>query len=99
MPEGIARCLADNPDNKAACDFPLASDPDLMPYLEATRQVGRRLPDVTILDPLPFVCPDEFCPAFIDGVLVRIDNDHLSKDFVEAHTRDVARMLAPMGLR
>ncbi len=99
LPQGILACLAGHAHDSTACDFPLSADAALPSYTSEMRLVVGQHRHVTLLDPTPWICPAGMCPALSDGIKVHTDDDHLGADFVAAHARDLARLLATMGLR
>lgn len=99
LPEGILACLADHGGATSPCDFPLGSDPLFAPYAAELREVVAGHPGVTLLDPTPWTCPDQICPAVIDGDKVHIDDNHLGEDFVVSHRHDLFALLPQMDPR
>ncbi|MEP6716801.1 MAG: acyltransferase family protein [Terriglobia bacterium] len=62
------------------------------PAVEAIRQTAARFPDTRVIDPLPFFCPGDSCPAFTNGTATDYDDSHISvssaRKFVPALRRD-----------
>ncbi|MBS1676158.1 MAG: hypothetical protein JST08_02115 [Actinobacteria bacterium] len=85
-PEGpydVADCVAADPGNPSACDFPKPHRYDREFELRAARQVrGARVIDLDST-----ICPHEKCRAVIGDVLVYRDAAHITADF--------SRTLAP----
>jgi peptidoglycan/LPS O-acetylase OafA/YrhL len=50
-----------------------------------TRLAGE-FPDVRVFDPAPFLCPEERCPARIDGIVAYTDYEHISATMARALT-------------
>lgn len=48
------------------------------PVLQALEQIEQQVPNVSIWDPLPELCPDPTCHAWRDGQPLFLDGDHLS---------------------
>jgi hypothetical protein len=48
------------------------------PVMQAFAEISKRVPGVTIWDPLPPLCPDRTCYAMRDGHPLYYDGDHLS---------------------
>ncbi|HEX8026516.1 MAG TPA: acyltransferase family protein [Candidatus Limnocylindrales bacterium] len=81
----IPDCLAAHPSNQAAC----AGTPDswsaMDPLYDAATALA--LPNVTLVDPRPYLCTATVCPAVIGTVIVYFDASHLTATY--------ARSLAP----
>ena len=71
------------------------------PILRSLTDITRQLPNATVWDPFPILCPEEYCYAFREGKPLYLDGDHLSgngnllllKDFTEF----MAKRLVPLG--
>ncbi|MET0230137.1 MAG: acyltransferase family protein [Rhodanobacteraceae bacterium] len=48
------------------------------PVMQSFSEIARRVPGVTIWDPLPLLCPDSVCHATRDGHPLYYDGDHIS---------------------
>ncbi|SIT36584.1 Acyltransferase 3 [Paraburkholderia piptadeniae] len=48
------------------------------PVLESYAHIARLVPDVSVWDPLPALCPDAVCSARADGRPLFFDGDHIS---------------------
>ena len=65
-------CVGDNRQDRAVLDRLRE------PVLEQMRQIGKRLPTVSVWDPFPSLCPGQTCEAMRDGRPLFFDGDHLS---------------------
>lgn len=66
-----------------ACSDGLTIERDLLlklrqPVLDAFGQVAKRVPQVSVWDPLPALCPGERCSVFQEGRPLFFDGDHVS---------------------
>lgn len=50
------------------------------PVLESFADIAQQLPNVTVWDPFPTLCPGQECNAFHQGKALFLDGDHLSGD-------------------
>lgn len=50
------------------------------PVLQSFAEIARQLPNASVWDPFPVLCPDQECKAFRDGKPLFLDGDHLSGD-------------------
>jgi hypothetical protein len=46
--------------------------------MQAFAEISKRVPGVTVWDPLPPLCPGKICDAMRDGHPLYYDGDHLS---------------------
>ncbi|MEB0120495.1 acyltransferase family protein [Pseudomonas sp. CCI1.2] len=71
------------------------------PVLQSFAAIMQQVPNVSVWDPFPILCPGQECSAFRDGKPLFLDGDHLSgngnvlllKDFTEF----MAKRLTPLG--
>jgi peptidoglycan/LPS O-acetylase OafA/YrhL len=81
-PDDPPVCLSSNLDDALSCatarDTAVESD-----YLEAQAEVAREA-GVTFVDPTPWVCPTDPCPAVIGRYLVYRDTHHLTTAYAMA---------------
>jgi peptidoglycan/LPS O-acetylase OafA/YrhL len=75
-------CLAQNPSNVLACATP-ASDAISPLRIAAERELSAAV-GVAFIDPSPWVCPSEPCPATIGRYLVYRDGGHMTTAFATA---------------
>lgn len=81
-PYDVAKCVAADIGDPAACNFPEPHRPDREFEVHAAKQLG-----VKVIDLDPAICPGGICRAVIDGTIVYRDDAHLTADF--------SRTLAP----
>ena len=76
-PDDVLDCVAENPNDLEPCAY--------RPHRSAERaydaHAARRVAGVTLIDPLPLICPDGLCPAVIGDALVYRNGYHLSATF------------------
>ncbi|GEO18168.1 acyltransferase family protein [Microvirga aerophila] len=48
------------------------------PVLQAFERIAQQVPDVSVWDPYPLLCPEEQCQAWRDGQPLFLDGDHIS---------------------
>jgi hypothetical protein len=81
-PENPPVCLSSNLDDALSCatarDTAIATD-----YLAEQANVAREA-GVTFIDPTPWVCPTDPCPAVIGRYLVYRDTHHLTTAYTVA---------------
>ena len=94
----VPACLAEHGSGTTECDMPLANDVGVVPYNEVIDGLPKQVPGVTVVDPTPIVCPDEMCPAMIDGVIVHRDDDHVSASFARHVAGQFEAMLRNAGI-
>ncbi|MBA2696735.1 MAG: acyltransferase [Actinobacteria bacterium] len=75
----VYTCVGDNPQDYAVCSFP-ASQGRGTPSL---RTASERLPGVQFVDPSPWLCLDQVCPAVIGNVLVYRQGSHITAAYAE----------------
>jgi SGNH domain (fused to AT3 domains) len=75
-------CLSDNLDDALACATPM--EEALGPERTATERSVSAETGATFIDPTPWLCPTEPCPAVIGKVLVYRDSHHMTTPFARA---------------
>jgi peptidoglycan/LPS O-acetylase OafA/YrhL len=50
------------------------------PYRQIVDEVKRRMPDLNVFDPLPYLCDEQWCYAIRDKQLLYVDYHHLSRE-------------------
>jgi peptidoglycan/LPS O-acetylase OafA/YrhL len=83
-------CLSDHLDDALACATPRSKA--LGPKRTATERAVSAETGATFVDPSPWLCPTEPCPAIIGRVLVYRDGHHMTTPFAAA----LAPYLAPL---
>jgi hypothetical protein len=83
-------CLSDHLDDALACATPRSKA--IGPERTATEQAVSAETGATFIDPTPWLCPTEPCPAVIGRVLVYRDAHHMTTPFARA----LAPYLAPL---
>jgi hypothetical protein len=82
-PFDVAECVAGNPGDPSACDFPQPHRPDREFEVRAVKQV----PGARLIDLDSAICRHGTCRAAVGNVLVYRDDAHITADF--------SRTLAP----
>lgn len=91
-------CVAEHPDDLAACDRPLAEAEVPDPQYDAARRLAAAgEPWIRTFDPTRFVCPDATCRSVVGGVVVWWDTNHLTKTFAATLTPFVRAALDGAG--
>ncbi len=75
-------CLSDHLDDALACATPASKA--LGPIRTATERAVSAETGATFVDPSPWLCPTEPCPAIIGRVLVYRDGHHMTTPFAAA---------------
>ncbi len=75
-------CLSDHLDDALACATPTSKA--LAPRRTATEREVSAASGATFVDPSPWLCPTEPCPAIIGRVLVYRDGHHMTTPFASA---------------
>ena len=75
-------CLSDHLDDALACATPTSKA--LAPQRTATEREVSAATGATFIDPSPWLCPTEPCPAIIGRVLVYRDGHHMTTPFASA---------------
>ena len=86
-------CLSKHLDNVLACSTPTRIALD--PARTATDRALAGAAGATFIDPTPWTCPTEPCPAVIGNYLVLRDNHHLTTPFATALARQMLAALPP----
>ncbi len=87
----VYKCVEQNPDDFAACDFPSEGGGGTMPLKEASEQVaGSEFIDLT-----SWLCPKETCPAVIGKVLVYRQGSHITASYIETLAPVLRARLVP----
>lgn len=86
--------------NKAnpICAYGLTMDKQLLeelrrPVLEAYQEIENKVRHTAVWDPMPVLCPEETCNAFMDGRPLMFDGDHLTFYANELLYPDFFRMI------
>ena len=75
-------CLSAHPGDVLACATPSSTAID--PERTATEREVSSASGATFIDPSPWLCPTEPCPAVIGDVLVYRDGHHMTTPFARA---------------
>src|SRR6202000_1874141 len=76
--------------NDAECSMPLSFHDRLSkPANDVIKKVAAEFSGVRVLDPIPFLCQEEKCPARVDGIVAYTDFLHLSTSMSVALTQDL----------
>ena len=89
-------CLL-NVIDSSECDSP-AWYPD---STQTVRAINRRLassPSVAAVDFSDVICPNEICAALINGIPVRRDSQHLTRDYVDSISHGIESTLLDQGV-
>jgi SGNH domain (fused to AT3 domains) len=84
-------CLSDHLDDALACATPASKA--LGPERTATERTVSAETGATFIDPSPWLCPTEPCPAVIGRILVYRDGHHMTTPFAKALAPYVERLL------
>ena len=100
LPEPVPACLMEHGEGTRDCDFRTADDRRVGVYNEALRAFdGSRRGRVRVADLSTIPCPGGRCPAVVDGLVVRRDDNHLTAAFTREHADELADWLAAEGAR
>ncbi|MPV50714.1 hypothetical protein GCG21_11995 [Pseudactinotalea sp. HY160] len=94
-PGSVFPCVADHPDDLAACSFDRGAGIDRS-AAPAQRLAARRVPGVELVDLTEFICPTVDCVPVIGHVLVYRQGSHLTDTYVRTLTDALDRRLAPL---
>ena len=78
--EPMVDCLSEA-TNPSECDAPVYELPSVAKLERIWEDLPRDYPRVTVVDIDDLVCPDDICPAMVDGVVTFRDDNHLTEDF------------------
>ena len=81
-PNDLDVCVARNPDDISACDFP-RDDATSRNRQDQMLTAATAVPGVRYLDLSGLVCPDDVCPVVIDHVTVHRPGNHITATFAE----------------
>ena len=87
-------CLAQNPSDALACATPLSSS--VSPTRISAESRLSAAAGAVFVDPTPWVCPSDPCPAVIGRYLVYRDSGHLATSFARALAPYLASALPPV---
>ncbi|MFE4962173.1 SGNH hydrolase domain-containing protein [Streptomyces sp. NPDC056660] len=79
----IPDCLAENSANPAECTLKSETAVDLPDFRKLEREVAEQY-GATVINPLPALCADGYCPAVIGGHVVYWDNSHMSGGYAKS---------------
>ncbi|WP_372699792.1 acyltransferase family protein [Arthrobacter sp. JSM 101049] len=84
----IPDCLAENPDNQAAC----SGTPQEWKWMDPLARAGKEMdsPMVDVVDMERYFCIDGTCPAVIGGVVAYFDGSHITATYART-------LAAPLG--
>ncbi|HEY7735579.1 MAG TPA: acyltransferase family protein [Candidatus Limnocylindrales bacterium] len=88
------KCLWRHRDNISACGTPVASAIAAR-RLDSERSVANAI-GATFIDPTPWICPTDPCPAVIGRLLIYRDAAHMTAIFAAALTGRLERELVPI---
>jgi peptidoglycan/LPS O-acetylase OafA/YrhL len=91
----VPACISGSIDDWDACSFPRAGSVVTDP-VDALMVEGS-VTGVEQVDLTEVLCPDDRCPAVVDGVLVYRDESHLSDTYARSLTSVLGRALAATG--
>ena len=69
------------------------------PVLESLERMARAMPQLSVWDPFPILCPDAVCAAIRDGKPLFFDGDHLSAYANRVLGDDFERVLREPGVK
>jgi hypothetical protein len=92
----IPACISGSIDDWDACAFPRAGSVVTDP-VDALIVEGS-VDGVEQVDLTDVLCPDDTCPAVVDGVMVYRDESHLSDTYARSLTTVLGRALAATGV-
>jgi peptidoglycan/LPS O-acetylase OafA/YrhL len=98
LPERVPACLAEHGLGTKQCDWPASVDERVVPFNEAIRSLPALVPGVSVIDPTPLGCPAGMCSAFVDGVVVHRDDNHLSRTWVARLGGELQELLRGVGV-
>jgi peptidoglycan/LPS O-acetylase OafA/YrhL len=75
-PDSLADCL----ERGERCSPPVKDDPIAATYNRILRGVAAEIDQASYVSMNEVICPDDACPAEIDGILVRYDGVHFTED-------------------
>jgi SGNH domain-containing protein len=88
-------CLAQHPGDALACATPWADS--VSPIRMAAERALSDALGVVFVDPTPWICPTDPCPAVIDRYVVYRDGGHLASPFAEALAPFLDAVLPPIS--
>lgn len=83
----VPECLSEHLTDAGAC-MPAADEVSREPDRRALVADVARAEGVTVVDPMPWFCTDQWCPVIVGNVLVYRDTNHISVPY--------ATLLAPL---
>jgi len=93
--QSIYECVADHPDDLAACTF--NRDDGIARSAAPEQQAAAdELKQVHTVDMNEFICPTDTCVPVIGNVLIYRQTTHLTDAYVRSLTPDLARRLVPV---
>lgn len=83
----------------ATCDQKVEVKPGTRTFEKIVRQSAKDRPDVRTVSLDQLICPDDMCPAVVNGIPTHRDNQHLTWDYAEAIMPEVDRLFTEQGAR
>jgi len=99
MPEtttSMLDCLSTGAD-PASCDQAVNVKTGTQEFEAITRAIAANNPKVISVSLDDLICPDNMCPAEVDGTVTHRDNQHLTWDYAEAIMPQVDELFAKQG--
>jgi peptidoglycan/LPS O-acetylase OafA/YrhL len=99
MPEtatSMLDCLSTGA-NSASCDEVVDVKRGTQSFEEITRAISADNPKVVSLSLDELICPDNVCPAEVNGIVTHRDNQHLTWDYAEVIMPQVDALLTRLG--
>jgi hypothetical protein len=81
----------------ASCDQTVDEKTGTQAFEEITRAIATDNPKVISLSLDELICPDNMCPAEVNGIVTHRDNQHLTWDYAEAIMPQLDALLARQG--
>jgi peptidoglycan/LPS O-acetylase OafA/YrhL len=99
MPEtttSMLDCLSTGA-NPASCDQAVDVKTGTQEFEAITRAIAANNPNVLSVSLDDLICPDDVCPAEVNGIATHRDNQHLTWDYAEAIMPQVDALFAKQG--
>jgi len=81
VPECFPRPFSFSGAVRTPCASPRAEvDARQRPYRQIVSDVQRKIPQLRVFDPTPYLCDDQWCHAIVNGELLYVDESHLSRE-------------------
>ena len=81
----------------ASCDQEVDVKTGTLTFEEITRAIVTKNPNVVSVSLDELICPDNMCPAEVNGVATHRDNQHLTWDYAEVIMPQVDALFAGQG--